>query len=177
MIALVAAVVLGQVSVGVEAGGAYGVSLRPAYGALAGVTVSPSEVAWLEGGLLLGYQAEPYAIYDAYLGGAHVRGATHRLQVLGTGGVRFRVWRVALAPHVVVGWSKVWLSGSFDNELQNVHGRLEETVGAFTLGLGAAVSFQVVERVQVRARVVGPLPFSSGVTGYMTVSLGVVVEF
>lgn len=162
-----------------EASGAYNASLRPAFGGFLGGTAARkfSDHVGAELGVLAGYQAEPYPVFDAYLAGAHSMGATHRLSLLATVGPRFALWRFTLSPQVLVGWTKVWLDGRFVNERWGIDAPLNETVSAFTLGIAAAVSFRIVERVHVRARVLVPLPFSSGVTGYVTFTLGAVVDF
>ncbi|MFT3712277.1 MAG: hypothetical protein QM817_31920 [Archangium sp.] len=179
MIAIVAALVLAQQSpVSVEGSGAYSASLRPAYGGFVGGSYAHrfSELWIGEAGALIGYQAEPYDVFDQYLGGAHSFGATHRLQVLGTLGPRFEVWRFTLSPHLLIGWSKVWLDGRFVNEKLGIDGKLVDTVSAFTLGLGASIAFRIVGPVHAKFRALAPLPFASGVTGYITFSLGVLVE-
>ena len=160
--------------VAVEAGPAYGLGLRPGLGALTAVTLSWD---WAELGVLGGYQAEPYQFFESYLQGAHVTGATHRVQVLASAGVKWKPWRLELGAQLIAGYSHVLLHGTFENTKWGVSGALDESVGAFTLGAGLCVALRVTDHFQVKVRGVAPLPFASGVTGYATIGLVVAFGF
>lgn len=153
----------------VEASAVYGLSGRPAFGALVGGTWSWD---WAELGLLGGYQAEPYVLFEPYLKGARVTGATHRLQVLATAGAKWKFWRLALGAHLVGGWSHVVLHGTLVNEKWGVRGTLDTAAGAFTVGAGVSVTLRLSDHFDLALRFVAPLPFASGVTGYATLALG-----
>ncbi|MDP1829162.1 MAG: hypothetical protein Q8L48_38215 [Archangium sp.] len=173
-LALVMALRLCEAQAAVEASAVYGLSGRPAFGALVGGTWSWD---WAEFGLLGGYQAEPYVLYEHYLQGARVTGATHRVQVLATAGASWKVWRLALGAQLVGGWSHVVLHGTFVNEKWGVSGALDTAAGAFTLGAGLRITLRLSEHLDLSLRGLVPLPFASGVTGYATFALGVAYRF
>ena len=158
----------------IEASAVYGISSRPAFGALVGATWSWD---WAELGLLGGYQAEPYVLYEAYLQGAQVTGATHRVQVLATAGAKWSFWRLALGAQLLGGWSHVVLHGTLINEKWGVSGTLDTAAGAFTFGAGLSLTLRLSDHLDLTVRGLVPLPFASGVTGYATLALGLAYRF
>src|SRR5688572_8246139 len=131
---------------------------------------------WLRGGAWIGYQAEPYGGSNAFLGGAQVTGAGHRLQAWIFVEHRFRLLasrRLHFGVGLFGGLTELFIRSRLVNDPRGVNGRFDYDQAAFTMGLSVTIGFQVHERVAILAKGLAPFPYAPGaLTSYVMVTLG-----
>lgn len=169
-------------AVDLELSAAYGFGERSAFGGLAGVTVggrvweAPQGEGALEAGFLAGYQAEPYALLQSWLGGARVSGATHRLEglfLIGHGARLLASRRLLLGVHLFGGWTHVVLRGRLENAALGIGGSHSADAGRLTTGLSLALGVRVTSALSVTSRLLAPFPYATEVISYLIPSVGV----
>ncbi|MCC6808178.1 MAG: hypothetical protein IT381_12205 [Deltaproteobacteria bacterium] len=154
------------------------------YGAVAelalGRVFSPSPHAdvKMELGVVLGYANAPYA-QAAWLGrNERVNGAEHRVQgwvVIGSAVRLTESRRLVLGLQLALGFTHLRIAGTLTNAQAAVSVRRDDSDTLFVLGVDLYAAVIIAHGIGVSAHVVGhPLPWAFRVTGYASLSLGVI---
>jgi hypothetical protein len=183
MIGLIAALSLGALSLDLDLGGVYGYGERHSVGVAgeiaAGFPVWNTTQAdgWLRGGVLMGYQAEPYAQDNAFLGGTKATGAGHRWESWIFVEHRFRLLptrRLHFGVGIFGGWTELFIRGGMTNSARGIRSDFSYDQGAFAMGVMVTLGYQLTDRVAVMVKALAPFPLAPGaLTSYILVTAGV----